>query len=58
LTDWNKKKPGRVESIFTSIQNIVPSHLLDTSEFDFEKLGALNDQHTPDIDAWLSGGRD
>ena len=24
LTDWNKKKPGRVESIFTSIQNIVP----------------------------------
>ncbi|MDB9800017.1 tRNA 2-thiocytidine(32) synthetase TtcA [bacterium] len=58
LTDWNKKKPGRVESIFTSIQNIVPSHLLDTSEFDFEKLGALNNQYTPDLDAWLSGERD
>lgn len=58
LTDWNKKKPGRVESIFTSIQNIVPSHLLDTSEFDFEKLGAFNNQYTPDLDAWLSGERD
>ncbi|MCG8377988.1 MAG: tRNA 2-thiocytidine(32) synthetase TtcA, partial [Proteobacteria bacterium] len=30
LNEWDKQNPGRIESIFTSIQNIVPSHLLDS----------------------------
>jgi tRNA 2-thiocytidine biosynthesis protein TtcA len=29
LRDWEKKFPGRVESLFSSLQNIVPSHLMD-----------------------------
>lgn len=35
LCDWDKKFPGRVESIFRSIQNVAPSHLLDRHLFDF-----------------------
>jgi len=55
LTEWNKKKPGRVESIFTSIQNTVPSHLLDTNVFDFEQLGTINNQYIPELEDWLFG---
>ncbi|MFT5395770.1 MAG: tRNA 2-thiocytidine biosynthesis protein TtcA [Gammaproteobacteria bacterium] len=58
LTDWNTQKPGRVESIFTSIQNIVPSHLLDTDAFEFEQLGAVQNKQAPDTDAWLLGAQD
>jgi tRNA 2-thiocytidine biosynthesis protein TtcA len=38
LQDWEKKFPGRVESLFSSLQNIVPSHLMDLEEFDFKNL--------------------
>ncbi|MTI53208.1 MAG: tRNA 2-thiocytidine(32) synthetase TtcA [Alcanivorax sp.] len=38
LKRWDKEHPGRVESIFSSIQNIAPSQLADTSLFDFEHL--------------------
>jgi tRNA 2-thiocytidine biosynthesis protein TtcA len=38
LREWNRKYPGRAESIFTSIQNVVPSHLADTDQFDFQGL--------------------
>lgn len=38
LRDWEKKFPGRVESLFSSLQNIVPSHLMDLDEFDFKNL--------------------
>ena len=38
LRRWDKEHPGRVESIFSSIQNIAPSQLADTSLFDFEHL--------------------
>ncbi|GJM05645.1 MAG: tRNA 2-thiocytidine biosynthesis protein TtcA [marine bacterium B5-7] len=58
LSEWNKQKPGRLESIFTSIQNIVPSHLLDTDAFEFEKLGAVQNELSPDTDAWLLGTQD
>ncbi|MEJ2761557.1 MAG: tRNA 2-thiocytidine(32) synthetase TtcA [Gammaproteobacteria bacterium] len=39
LADWNRKYPGRIESIFTSIRNVVPSHLADNALFDFKQLG-------------------
>jgi len=32
---WSKQHPGRVESIFRSMQNIEPSQLADTRLFDF-----------------------
>ena len=38
LAEWEKTQPGRVQSIFGSIQNIKPSQLADTSLFDFENL--------------------
>jgi len=38
LRDWEKKFPGRVESLFSSLQNVVPSHLMDLKEFDFKNL--------------------
>ena len=39
LTDWNRKYPGRIETIFAAIQNVVPSHLADFNQYDFKKLG-------------------
>lgn len=38
LRDWEKKFPGRVDSLFSSLQNVVPSHLMDLKEFDFKNL--------------------
>lgn len=35
LKEWNKKYPGRIETMFSAMQNIVPSHLLDISNFNF-----------------------
>lgn len=38
LMEWDKKTPGRVDSVFKSIQNISPSQLADKDLFDFEAL--------------------
>lgn len=38
LNDWDDKFPGRLESMFTAIQNVVPSHLCDTELFDFKSI--------------------
>lgn len=38
LREWEKKYPGRVESLFSSLQNVVPSHLMDGQQFDFKNL--------------------
>ena len=38
LQEWNKKFPGRIESMFRSVQNIVPSHLMDTNYYNFKDL--------------------
>ncbi|KAF7787327.1 tRNA 2-thiocytidine biosynthesis protein TtcA [Pseudoalteromonas rubra] len=38
LNEWNNSHPGRVESIFTAMQNVVPSHLADHAMFDFQGL--------------------
>ncbi|KZN57711.1 tRNA 2-thiocytidine(32) synthetase TtcA [Pseudoalteromonas luteoviolacea] len=38
LVEWDKKTPGRVDSIFKSLQNVSPSQLADTNLFDFENL--------------------
>lgn len=38
LTEWDKKTPGRVESVFKSLQNVSPSQLADRELFDFEQL--------------------
>ena len=38
LRDWQKKYPGRIENMFAALQNIVPSHLMDTQKHDFKNL--------------------
>ena len=35
LQDWDKKHPGRIESIFAAVQNVAPSQLADGKLFDF-----------------------
>lgn len=38
LKIWDTQHPGRIESIFTGLQNIAPSQLADTDLFDFVNL--------------------
>ena len=43
LREWEKKFPGRIENMFAALQNVVPSHLLDHSKFDFKNLVAAGE---------------
>ena len=38
LKAWDKLFPGRLETIFTSLQNVAPSQLADKNLFDFSSL--------------------
>ena len=38
LRDWDKKFPGRVDSIFAALSTVVPSHLMDRNLFAFQDL--------------------
>ncbi len=38
LKTWDKQFPGRLETIFTSLQNVAPSQLADRNLFDFVNL--------------------
>jgi len=38
LQGWGSQHPGRLESIFTAIQNVSPSQLADNNLFDFKNL--------------------
>jgi tRNA 2-thiocytidine biosynthesis protein TtcA len=38
MRDWEKRFPGRVDNIFAALSRVVPSHLMDTSRFDFAGL--------------------
>ncbi|MCJ0761826.1 tRNA 2-thiocytidine(32) synthetase TtcA [Variovorax terrae] len=40
LREWEKKHPGRTENMFSALQNIVPSHLMDGTRHDFKGLKA------------------
>jgi tRNA 2-thiocytidine biosynthesis protein TtcA len=40
LREWEKKHPGRVDTIFNALGNVAPSHLMDRALFDFDKLAA------------------
>ncbi len=38
LREWQKKFPGRIENMFSALQNVVPSHLMDAQLHDFKNL--------------------
>jgi len=38
LAQWECEQPGRIESIFSAMQNIAPSQMSDRALFDFESL--------------------
>ena len=40
LQEWERKFPGRSNSIFAALASVVPEHLLDPKQFDFQSLGA------------------
>lgn len=40
LNDWDAQFPGRIESMFTAMQNVVPSHLADHNLFGFKTISA------------------
>ena len=44
LQEWDRKFPGRLETIFSAVQNVVPSHLADTELFDFKSLTQMTEQ--------------
>ncbi|MFC4160201.1 tRNA 2-thiocytidine(32) synthetase TtcA [Chitinimonas lacunae] len=44
LKEWDRRFPGRLETMFRSLQNVVPSHLADPKRFDFK---GLKTQDTP-----------
>lgn len=46
LESWDKLFPGRLESIFSSLQNIAPSQMADTQLFDF--MGLKLDRQSSD----------
>ena len=54
LNEWHRKYPGRVESIFTAMQNVVPSHLADANMFDFQNLGIeAGEESELQVKSWL-----
>src|ERR1700734_699843 len=47
LREWELNYPGRLESIFSSLQNVAPSQLADPALFDFAGLEALRAGSAP-----------
>jgi tRNA 2-thiocytidine biosynthesis protein TtcA len=43
LQTWERESPGRINSLFNSLQNVTPSHLADTELFDFVGLNTVVD---------------
>jgi tRNA 2-thiocytidine biosynthesis protein TtcA len=54
LKTWEKQAPGRLETIFSGLQDVVSSHLVDPRLFDFAGLGSS--VPPPSLD-WLMGDR-
>ncbi|KXJ41708.1 MAG: tRNA 2-thiocytidine biosynthesis protein TtcA [Methylothermaceae bacteria B42] len=43
LQTWEKRHPGRLETIFRALQNVSPSQLADGKLFDFENLESIRE---------------
>lgn len=38
LQTWDRQYPGRIETMFSALQNVAPSHLCDPNLFDFKNI--------------------
>ena len=47
MREWEKRFPGRIDTIFAALGRVTPSHLLDRSRFDFGAIGAQPPARTP-----------
>ena len=47
LREWEKQYPGRTETMFTALQNVVPSHLMDVTRHNFKDIKTTG---VPDAD--------
>ncbi len=45
LAQWEKDDPSRIASMLTALTQVVPSHLLDTSLYDFASNNRINDTY-------------
>jgi len=43
LAEWEKRNPGRIDSMFRALSDIVPSHMMDRKLFDFSAVRAAGD---------------
>lgn len=55
LQEWDAQHPGRCETIFRALGNVVPSQLADRNLFDFAALGAREGVSPADLHGWLAG---
>ncbi|MSQ70906.1 MAG: tRNA 2-thiocytidine(32) synthetase TtcA [Betaproteobacteria bacterium] len=43
MREWEKRNPGRIETMFRALTNVVPSHLMDRKLFDFGAVRATGE---------------
>jgi len=43
LREWEKKHPGRIDTVFGALTNVAPSHLLDRTLHDFANIEATGE---------------
>ena len=58
LREWERRHPGRIESIANALGKVVPSHLMDRALFDFAAVRATGSREVDgdcafDVDAEL-----
>lgn len=49
LQEWDKTHPGRLETVFGSMQNMRPSHMLDRRFYDFDEMQPLVPEPEADL---------
>jgi tRNA 2-thiocytidine biosynthesis protein TtcA len=54
LQSWDEQFPGRIEVMFSSLRNVVPSHLVDNELFDFKSF-SLNSENSAQSSVEPSG---
>lgn len=54
LAEWDRRQPGRTETIFRALTNVAPSQLCDPALFDFKALDGAG----PEALDWLLPGPD